>query len=235
MHAEYFQGVTQEYSALALRGPIAGLPPNSGAGLMLNTVGFGDIQRTTLSNPRGTGLDSFGIRDWALDLGVGKKLKWDWLGVGAAIKYLREDIDSVSAQAAAVDIGMRATLQSSLDVPLTFGVSLQNLGTKMRFQSNREDLPINAKFGAAYHFLNSGLLALDINQPREGVLTINVGTEYVALKSVALRVGYNGRNDTDTGITFGGGLTRRHFGFDYAFVPFGDLGNAHRFSLNYRW
>ena len=64
---------------------------------------------------------------------------------------------------------------------------------------------------------------------------MHVGAEYMAKKTVALRLGYNGRNDAGTGLTLGGGLMVRRFALDYAFVPFGDLGNAHRFSFAYRW
>lgn len=226
MHAEHFQDVTQEYGALALK---------QGFGLMVNTLGFGDVGRTTLSNPRGTGLDSFGIRDWAVAAGYGRKVKWDWLGLGGNIKYLREDIDNVSAQAGAVDLGVLADLKDPLGVPLSFGLALQNLGTKLKFQSSREELPLNLKAGLAYRFWESGTLALDVNHPREGDPTVHVGAEYVANKTAALRLGYNGRNDAGTGITLGGGVFLRRFALDYAFVPFGDLGNAHRFSLSYRW
>lgn len=226
MHAEHFQDVTQEYGAIALK---------QGLGLMVNTLGFGDIQRTTLSNPRGTGLDSFGIRDWAVSVGYGRKLKWDWLGLGAALKYLREDIDNVSAHAVAADLGVRADLEAPLGAPLVLGMAIQNVGTKLKFQSSREDLPLNLKAGLAYRFIETGVFALDVNQPRAGDPTVHVGAEYAARKAVALRAGYNTRNDAGAGFTLGGGLVLRQFGLDYAFVPFGDLGNSHRFSLSYRW
>lgn len=234
MHAEHFQGVTQEYAAVAVKEPVERFK-NSGVGLMLNTVGYGDINRTTLSNPRGDALGSFGIRDWALAAGFGAKTGLEWLGLGAAVKYLREDIDSVSAQAVAVDLGIRADLNSLLGQRIFFGLALQNLGPKIKFQSGSEDLPANLKAGLAYRFLKSGILALDVNQPRKGNRTVHAGVEYVARKSVAVRVGYNGRNEAGAGITVGGGLVLHSFGLDYAFVPFGDLGSAHRFSLSFKY
>lgn len=236
MHAEHFQGVTQEYASVALRGPLAGVVgKNAGTGFMLNTVSFGGIQRTTLSNPRGTGLDPFGIRDWTLAIGYGRKAGLDWVAFGANLKYLREDIDSYSAQAMAADLGLKAELQKPLNVPISFGFAIQNMGTKLKYQASQEDLPLNLKVGVSYRFLGSATLALDLNQPKDGSSSIHVGTEYVALKSAAIRFGYNGRNEAGAGITFGGGIILEHLGFDYAFVPFGDLGNSHRFSLSYRW
>jgi hypothetical protein len=32
-------------------------------------------------------------------------------------------------------------------------------------------------------------------------------------------------------VSIGGGLTYGNFSFDYAFLPFGDLGNTSRYSL----
>lgn len=65
--------------------------------------------------------------------------------------------------------------------------------------------------------------------------TICGGWEYVAFKMLALRAGYNGRNETDSGITAGGGIQFNNLSIDYAFVPYGDLGNAHRFSVSARF
>ena len=52
----------------------------------------------------------------------------------------------------------------------------------------------------------------------------------------ALRGGYNTRTAGDvtgfTGFSFGVGLNYDKVGFDYALVPFGDLGLTHRMSLS---
>lgn len=236
MHAEIFQGVEQEYAAVALKSPWPGIMgTGSGVGFMLDTLGFGSIQRTTLSNRRGAGLGAFGIRDWAVAIGYGRKLGWDWIGLGAGLKYIREEIDAVSAQAGAVDLGLMADLEGFLKRPAAFGIALQNLGSEMRYRSKGEDLPLNLRIGYHQRVLKSGLLAWDLNQPGEGELTWQMGAEYRVLQAAALRLGYNGRNGADSGIAGGGGLALKNFGLDYAFMPFGDLGAAHRLSFSYRW
>ncbi|MEK7384366.1 MAG: PorV/PorQ family protein [Elusimicrobiota bacterium] len=224
-HTEHFQGVSQEYAALALK---------QGFGFMFNTVSFGKIQRTTVSDPRGTGLGTFGIRDLAASVGYGRSYKDGLLSLGVAGKYISEEIDNFRAQAGAVDLGAILDLKSH-GLPMALGLAVQNVGTKAKFQSSREDLPVNVKTGIGWRFLESGLLIFDANIPREGGATMHIGGEYVALKTLALRVGYNGRNDAGSGVTFGGGLQHNRFSVDYAFVPFGDLGNSHRLSLSYRW
>ncbi len=110
MHNEHFQGASQEYGALAL-----GLKEGT-IGFMINTVSFGKVQRTTISNPEGTGLDSFGIKDWLFSLGYGKRMN-DWLSVGIAGKQILEKIDNEKASAFAVDMGARVKL-SRYELPL---------------------------------------------------------------------------------------------------------------------
>ena len=167
-------------------------------------------------------------------LGYGKSYKSGLLSLGIAGKYLREKIDATIAQSGAVDVGILLDL-SRIDQPFSLGIAVQNLGLRAKFQSTYEELPINFKAGIAYRFLDSGLFVLDVNLPQQGASTVCGGWEYVAFKMLALRTGYNGRNETDSGITAGGGIRFNTLSVDYAFVPFGDLGNSHRISLSYRW
>ncbi len=224
-HTGHFQGVTQEYGAVALK---------QGLGFMFNTVGYGKLQRTTISNPRGTGLGDFGIRDWVVSAGYGKSCKDGLLNFGMAGKYINEEIDTFKAQAVALDLGAILDLKSQ-GLPLLMGVAVQNIGTKAKFQSSYEDLPVNFKAGLAYRFLNSGLLVLDANLPKNGSATVHAGGEYVVFEKLALRIGYNGRNETGSGITVGGGVRINRFSVDYAFVPFGTLGDSHKIGLSCYW
>jgi hypothetical protein len=75
--------------------------------------------------------------------------------------------------------------------------------------------------------------------PRAGRAEFHVGAEYW-LSFVAIRAGYRYRfpsNDLggSTGLTLGLGLRGHSFqfdyGFDYAYAPYGDLGDASRFSV----
>ncbi len=229
MHNEYFQGAGQEYGAVALAGNVIRLPEDMGVGFSVNTVSYGNIQRTTLSNPSGAGLGSFGAKDWAVSLGCGKKVTEN-LSLGISVKYLRGSIDIYSASAGALDFG---GIYSFTALPLSAGIAVQNLGTRVKFQSKKEDLPLNLKFGLGYRFFDSGVLAIDLNKPKDGDSTVHFGAEYVVLKMMALRLGFNGRNDADSGITAGGGVKYQKFALDYTFVPFSDLGNAHRISVGF--
>ena len=58
---------------------------------------------------------------------------------------------------------------------------------------------------------------------------------YLLPKMGFLRAGYTtaGSDVTEglTGVSMGGGLAWRHFGFDMAWVPYGALGNTFRYAL----
>lgn len=82
-------------------------------------------------------------------------------------------------------------------------------------------------------------LAADFAIPTQGRVEVHGGVEYW-IAVVALRVGYRyrfPRNELGgpSGMTLGMGLRGRGFqfdyGFDYSFAPYGDLGDASRFSV----
>jgi hypothetical protein len=76
---------------------------------------------------------------------------------------------------------------------------------------------------------------LDATKERsEGVL-MGVGIETVLADVLPVRMGFNTRNAAGPGVTAGLGWVHKNFGFDYAFVPYGDLGSAHRISVSWRW
>ena len=243
-HADYVQGITQDYLAVAFHGGEGKrlnddsrrwLGEGAGAGVYVNTLDFGGIQRTTLANQSGSGLDSFGVRDWALGAGYARRGPWPWLGFGGAVKYLRESIDNTVAQTVALDLGARADLQEAFGVPFTAGLALQNLGQDPRYRVAREPLPTALRLGAAWLPNAVVTVAADLVQVRGGALTPHAGVEWRAFEAAALRMGYDGKNDAGPGITVGASVTWKRVRFDYAFIPYGDLGDAHRLGATVRW
>lgn len=241
MHNSYFQGITQEYGAFAYKigkdeeesaryFKQSRSGPPSGWGVMVNTLSYGKIERTTLSNPDGAG-GSFGIQDWAFAFGYGRGVG-ESFSLGASVKGLYEKIDRYSLFAPAADLGV---LYSPEFGPLTAGLALQNLGPPARGRWTSEELPANLRAGAAWRGFEGGVLTVDVNKRRAGPPTVHAGAEYTAFKRVAMRLGYNGRNEADSGIAMGFGLLLPGAAVDYAFAPFGGLGNAHRISLSLNW
>ncbi|MDE2509623.1 MAG: PorV/PorQ family protein, partial [Elusimicrobia bacterium] len=235
MHNQYFQGITQEYAAFAYNigeneqynqsrygNGYTGL--RQGWGVMLNTLSFGSVQRTTLSNPDGTGLSSFGLRDSVVAFGYGAQIL-PGFSVGAAVKDFYETVDNASLSAPAADVGI---LYASSGLPLSFGFAAQNLGPGARSHGVTEPLPMTVRAGAAYFWAPEGLLSLDVVSTRDGSPTVHAGAEYAAFGRLALRAGYDGNNDAGPGITAGLGILFPGASVNYAFAPFGVLGDAHR-------
>ncbi len=225
MHNQYVEGVSQEYMAAALQ---------QGFGVSLQYLSSGRQQRTTISKPDGAGLGTYGLSDMALSLGYGRAV--GPLDLGAAAKYVRESIDNVSASGAMIDLGARYETEA---VPgLSFGAALSNLGPPVRHQGAREAVPALGRLGAAYQRRFSKhriLLAADLVKQRTDRPRFGLGVEALWAESVALRLGYNGFQDSGPGVSAGGGYTLKDISIDYAFAPYGALGFGHRISLTWRW
>jgi hypothetical protein len=118
-----------------------------------------------------------------------------------------------------------------------------NAGPSVTFDQAKEDLPLTIKLGSAYRILPGWLATLDVVGPRGGNAYGGAGTEYEVLNdgkwTFAARAGYNsqtlGSVSGLTGLAMGFGLGYRSGSFDYAIVPMGGLGQAHRFSFNLRF
>jgi len=150
------------------------------------------------------------------------------LSVGANSKFIQQKIEKEDANAIAVDIGI--LYLEPLKEGFKTAMVLQNLGSKLKFVQKRESLPLTYKVGVSYKN-NNLILAGDITNPEDNAMRINLGIEYLPTSILALRIGYNSQNDLDSGWTFGIGFRLRNLYVDYAFVPYGELDNTHRFSL----
>ncbi len=225
MHNQYVEGLTQQYVGFSAR---------QGFGLNLNYLNFGDITRTRLDAKDG-GIGSFGVSDLAIGAGYGHTFG-EVLSLGLGGKYLRETIDNISASGYAADAGLLASIP---EMPgLTFGAAILNMGPEVRFLKTKEKLPLLGRAGAAYSFTGGGAahtVAFDLTKERTDKMRVGIGGETVLGKMMALRLGFNTRNNTDIGLTGGAGWTVKAMSIDYAFVPFGDLGISHRLSLTFRW
>ena len=226
MHNQHFVDITQEYAAYASRW---------GWGANINTLRFGDTARTTYSNPSGSGLGSVGMNSMALGAGYGRELL-PGLRAGAGVKYIRESIAGVSASGYAADLGLQH--DASFLPGLSLGAAVQNLGPSVKFQRDSEKLPLNLRFGTAYAFSLLGLghtAAFDVTKERSESPLYAFGFETLAAGSLPVRFGFSTRNQAGPGVTAGIGWRTENLRLDYAFVPYGELGSAHRFSVTVRW
>lgn len=226
MHDQHFLDVAQEYGAYA---------SPKGWGVSVNSLSFGPTTKTTYSNPGGTGLGAVGLSDLAVSAGYGRDL-FEVMRLGASFKYIRESVAGVSASGYAMDLGVQH--DAAFLRGLSFGAALQNLGPSVRFQRASENLPLNLRLGTAFRFQALGQAnsaSFDITKERSESPLFGAGLETVLGGMLPLRIGFNTRNQAGVGVTFGLGWSHPNFGIDYAFVPYGELGSAHRVSLSVRW
>jgi len=226
MHTSHFEGVAREHAAVGLQ---------SGLGASIDFLRYGPVSRTTLSNPSGAGAEGFTPTALVAAIGFGRPLGHSWR-LGGAAKYARQEIDGIAASAYALDAGVQTLLLENPGVIL--GVSLQNFGTRAKFQATSESLPQTVRSGGALRTSLLGLplgLSIDLDKASGRDLVIHAGAEATVLEALALRLGYNTRNEAGPGVSFGFGVVHSGFSFDYALVPFGVLGTSHQISLGLQW
>jgi hypothetical protein len=226
MHSSYFTGVRQQYAAFASR---------NGWGVNFNYLTTGDIRYASLSDPNGTGLGSNTLNDLAVGAGYGRAVGGG-LSLGAGLKYVRENVADARGHAFAADLGSFYEVAGIRG--LTFGAAILNIGPALKYQSASENLPLNIRGGAGYVFDAAGLrntASIDVSKGRGGDAAASAGLETIVNNALPLRIGFTTKNSAGMGFTAGVGLNLDGFSFAYAFVPFGELGDAHRASVTWRW
>jgi hypothetical protein len=179
----------------------------------------------------------FSAADADLTLGYGRKT--ELVDLGGAVKFVQSHIGSAQATTFALDLGARRRLGN-----VVFGAALRNLGPGMKFDTERNDLPLRLALGAAYKFEKGHALTAELtNAPRAGGTDVGLGGEFQAMKNVFLRAGYTTQTaiaggsgfDAARGLTLGVGFRADRWTIDYAAVPMGELGSTHRFTLGARF
>jgi hypothetical protein len=231
-----FAGISDDSTAIYWNP--AGLNQITGKGslTLMHAIWFEDISYDWVSYARPyKNLGVFGIGVQYLSYGSLKKTDNTGLELG---DFSPTDMAiSISYARKVKDISLGA--MKKINDKLTLGAAAQNIGTKLKYVSEEESLPMNVKIGGAYTVKKNWLAVLDINAPIDNDINYGIGTEYIyKLKDkidISGRAGYNTRNSKTgglNGITVGFGVKYQDYCFDYAFVPYGDLGNTNRISFS---
>ncbi len=227
-HAVWFEDISYQWLAFALPTEKYGV-----FGTAVQYVSYGNMDRVDNTN---VSYGSFSPLDMALYLSYANNYKSIYYG--ANLKYIYSKIEN-SASAVAVDFGVNYDFNN---YRTSVGAALTNVGTKMKFNNEEENLPMLFKTGISHFVTYDWLVSLDLNFPRDNEIYFNFGTEYyieIAKNAeLALRAGYDGRNKDVPGfnwLTLGFGLQYSDYGFDYAFIPYGDIGMTHRFSFSIKF
>jgi len=170
-----------------------------------------------------------------------------WAGnmaTGLAVKYVGETIHDRRAQTIAVDGGISyfPTQLPALRMSFVF----RNVGGRLRFIRESENLPSEVALGVAYdvRWADSRFVpALEASVPYYGDPSGKLGLEYSFRSweegTVAFRAGYKSLSVPDlgalSGLTGGIGVTHREWSFDLGFQPMADLGQVYRLTMGRRF
>ncbi len=151
------------------------------------------------------------------------------LSLGFSGKYITEKLDDITAKGYAFDIGFQYNTSD-----FSVGAVANNLGPKMKYETESSPLPSSVSFGTSYspYKLPVSFL-LGAQMPFDGKTSFSAGLEYQMTDFMALRSGFGGMgsDDASSAVNFGAGFNFAGIDIDYAFNPGGDMGQTHFFSF----
>ncbi|MCG2726607.1 MAG: PorV/PorQ family protein [Elusimicrobia bacterium] len=208
-------------------------------GFGMTALNISGIEKRGLTDNTGivSSLGDFDSNDVALSFAYASKDSFksvlENMDSGFALKFIKSTIDDSSAFAVAIDAGILYRASEKMNVSLV----LQNLGSKMKYEEESDPLPLDLKVGMLYRSSNRLNLTAELNQYFiDEKFYPSFGGEYWFRDAFALRGGYKFGYDTgnlgkEVGLSLGFGIKVSDLGVDYAYLPFGDLGNIHRFGF----
>ncbi len=201
-----------------------------------------------LSHGSFDGRDAFGRQtgrvsasDAVLAAAYAKKL--EAFDIGVSFKFISSHIAEAQAQSGAVDAGVRRAVAELKGGKVFAAAAVRNAGAGLSYGGVRSDLPLQLAAGSAWVHPR-GALSFDlVNGPYGSGTDAAFGGEYRVTNSFVFRAGYTTANqvaggsgfDAARGLSFGVGVERDGLGVDYAITPSGDLGQAHRFGLSWKF
>ncbi len=246
-HSEWFEGIKHEFFGYSQRLGVMGA---MGASVTYLTSGkFLQTLETPSGEYAGTGKE-VKATDFAVSAAYAQRLGLWWGGgffkrslVGIKATIVGQKAVRISDYGASFDLGY---IYEVVRKRFYVGGVLLNAGTRIRDSSQ----PLIFKLGAAYkqkklmYDRDALILAVETDGHIDTGVKFNVGSEYKAgftdRQYGAVRAGYRiggdlgGLSGLTTGAGYGFGFGVVDASIDYAFVPYGVLGNTHRVSLNMR-
>jgi hypothetical protein len=240
-HTALFQGINYEHAAVAV--PLLSWVDTKQArnaygvmGVAIYNLSVSDIERRGTTETDAAS-ETFGSSDFAYALSYGYQLPESGLSLGVTAKGVDTKLDTAHGSAFAADAGLLYRAGRA-----GFGLGVRNFGTKQKIGTAADPLPMLIFSGVGYKFSDSLLGSFEVDAPRDNKIGFGIGGEYrkefIDKLGAAMRAGYNSKN-TDAGgmagMAFGVGVRYGNFDFDFALVPFGDLGNAYKYSLQVKF
>lgn len=203
-------------------------------GIMANLLATNDTYRDL------NGVEGGAFSDSAFAAGLAYGVKLGWLSLGATGKYLNEKIENSQGAGFGMDLGAQLQLGRT---PVRLGASALNLG---QFQPASASLgavtlPQVYRVGVALDQLIPHLLITQELRLEPG----SVATSYLAGAELAIQAGQVGlslRGGYEAaaaqigglgGLALGAGVRFENLKVDFAYTPYGALGDPYRMSLGW--
>lgn len=224
-HVVYLEGM--RYSVGDINVPLSG---KSGINLGFCYFDSGDMDRMKESGGSYKTNGTFSANDKVFSLSYGTRLG-SMFSAGLSLKYVEQNIDDVSYSNFLV--GLNGLCFVSNTVFFTAGI--QNFGSDVKGYS----MPTSLYCGLTATLNDNTVWVFQLDDYyNEDLCEFKIGLEKKVDK-LAMRFGYvvpskdyNGTNNAFfTNLTLGLGLDLSVFVIDYAWLPKGDLGNVHMFTV----
>jgi hypothetical protein len=215
------------------------------------------------ANPQGyddTGI--FNLSALAIGIGYAKHIT-DRFSIGGQVKYVRQDLGEsiipVNIRVSSTDSNIRTadtTTTSNKISPLVFdfgtqfrtgikslvfGMSIRNFSKEVKYVDEGIQAPMVFTLGVSMNVLDlfdklpfkqSLFISLDASHYRDHPEQVKIGVDYNVMDIFSFRGGYVSNNDQND-FTYGLGVSKYGFSFDYSFTPFGVFNNVQRFTVRY--
>jgi hypothetical protein len=181
----------------------------------------------------GQNTEKLDVSSSIVHLGLGYRFHAAAYG-GIGVKYFNENLAGYRVNGLALDAGyyMQTLLRG-----LTFGLAIQNIGGKVRYDQTNEQLPLTYRAGLAYRFAAGKIrIAADVAKSVDSRWLVPIGVEYRFIEYFALRLGNIFQSQSLLDPSFGAGFQfDGRYAIDYATFIHSELGMTHKIGITFNF
>lgn len=128
-------------------------------GVSVNSLNYGQIQKTTVENPEG-GIGNFSVQQTNIAIAYSKEFSNSIYG-GFNIRAISEQLYNVSAKGVAIDAGIQYLTGTNEERNnVHFGIALKNVGPPMKYSGDGLNVVTHESTGAGYQLTRQGRSSL---------------------------------------------------------------------------
>lgn len=211
------------------------LPLNGASGTVGFSVAYFTSGMVDGYDAGGQVTSGFSNEDWLGTIAFGRG--FGALKVGVAVKFLWKRLSDITAAGVMGDLGVQWEIPGMAG--LRIGGALKHAGSGLQFVAERDPFPLTVQMGVAYlgeWWGRQFTLGCEVEYSRDQSYGVGIGGEVEVWPWVSLRGGYAFIPDRlEQGFRAGIEVGTPVVGMEYAYVPFGMLGSAHRLSMAFRF